>query len=395
MGRVPFPARTRIPSPAPAAGSRPSLPRRIGPGLLLSLAVGAFTLALSHIIPAASPALVAIVLGTLAANTVLRRPATEKVLLPGLRVSSRTVLRIGIALLGLQLALGDVLELGPLTLLTVVAVVGLGMGAGLLAGRLLHLPLTQTILVSCGFSICGAAAVAAASSALEGTARGARDDREQDRSVQAERGGVQLETQTATAIALVVLFGTLMIPLVPLLAVALDLPAPGSGTWAGASILEVAQVVAAGSMMGTDALGTAVLVKLARVLMLAPVIAIVTAVMLRAASTRRGSAEHRDDLPQEGGSPARVDRARPPIMPMFVLAFLVAVGVRSLGIVPSPALDLLSTVQALLLASAMFALGTGLRADLLRQVGGRPVALAAILAVVVLAVGLAGALVAV
>src|SRR5690625_41273 len=86
-----------MPSPAPAAGSRPSLPRRIGPGLLLSLAVGAFTLALSHIIPAAFPALVAIVLGTLAANTVLRRPATEKVLLPGLRVSSRTVLRIGIA----------------------------------------------------------------------------------------------------------------------------------------------------------------------------------------------------------------------------------------------------------------------------------------------------------
>src|SRR5699024_11999470 len=91
-GRVPLPSRPRLPPPPPAAGSRPPLPRRIGPGLLLSLAVGAFTLALSHIIPAASPALVAIVLGTLAANTVLRRPATEKVLLPGLRVSSRTVL---------------------------------------------------------------------------------------------------------------------------------------------------------------------------------------------------------------------------------------------------------------------------------------------------------------
>src|SRR5699024_10479796 len=158
-------------------------------------------------------------------------------------------------------------------------------------------------------------------------------------------------------------------------------------------ILEVAQVVAACSMMGTDALGTAVLVKLARVLMLAPVIAIVTAVMLRAASTRRGSAEHRDDLTQEGGSLARVERSRPPIMPMLVLAFLVAVAVRSLGIVPSPSLALLSTLQALLLASAMFALGTGLRDYLLRQVGGCPVALEAILAGVVLAVGLAGALV--
>ena len=392
---MPLPVRTRTPSPAPTAGSRPSLPRRIGPGLLLSLAVGAFALALSHLVPAASPALVSIAIGALAANTMLRRPGTATVLQPGLRVSSRTVLRIGIALLGLQLALGDVLALGPLTLLTVVAVVGLGMGAGLLAGRLLHLPVTQTVLISCGFSICGAAAVAAASSALEGSARRSPDDREDDRSAQAGHGGVQLETQTATAIALVVLFGTLMIPLVPVLGVALGLPAPGSGTWAGASILEVAQVVAAGSMMGTEALSTSVLVKLARVLMLAPVIAILTAVMIRSGSARRGPAESRDGLPQEGGSPARVDRARPPIVPMFVLAFLVAVGIRSLGVVPSPVLDLLSTVQALLLASAMFALGTGVRADLLRQVGGRPVALAAILAVVVLAVGLAGALVAV
>src|SRR5699024_2123121 len=153
------------------------------------------------------------------------------------------------------------------------------------------------------------------------------------------RGGIQLETQTAIAIALKVLFGTLMIPLVLLLALTLDLPAPRSATRACATILEVAPAVAAAIMSGTHAVRTAVLVKLARALRQAPLIAIVTAEMLRAASTRRGSAEHRDDLPQEGGSPARVDRARPPIMPMFVLAFLVAVGVRSLGIVPSPALD--------------------------------------------------------
>src|SRR5699024_5796303 len=154
------------------------------------------------------------------------------------------------------------------------------------------LPLTQTILVSCGFSICGAAAVAAASSALEGTARGARDDREQDRSVQAERGGVQLETQTATAIALVVLFGTLMIPLVPLLAVALGPPAPGWRTGAGASVPEAGPVAAAGSTRGRGGRGAAGLVKLAGVLMRAPALAIVSAVMRRAASTRRGSAEH-------------------------------------------------------------------------------------------------------
>lgn len=356
----------------------------MAPGLLLSLTVGAAALALSLLVPAASPALVAIVVGVVAANTVLRRPAVASVLRPGLGVSSRTVLRIGIALLGLQLALGDVLALGGRTLLVVVAVVGLGMGAGMLAGRLLKLPLAQTVLISSGFSICGAAAVGAASSALAASHRPApaahgHPRAAADRGEDGHQGDAALEMQTATAIALVVLVGTLMIPLVTLAAGALGMSPAQGGTWAGASILEVAQVVAAGSLMGQEALGTAVLVKLARVLLLAPVIAILTACLLRAAAA--GEQEGR------GG-------ARPPLVPMFIIAFMVAVAVRSLGVLPLPVIDAAGMAQSLLLAAAMFALGTGVRADLLRQVGGRPVALAAILAVVVTGTGLLGSLVA-
>lgn len=386
MERVSSPATVRTNDPL---RSRPaSRARDVVPGLLLSLAVGAGALLVSHLAHGASPALVAIAIGVVAANTVLRRSRPASVLRPGLAVASRTVLRVGIALLGLELALGDVLALGPATLLVVVAVVGLGMGAGLLAGRLLRLPLAQTVLISCGFSICGAAAVAAATSALETAgsaagggrgdpAGGARSGAAKGGAPDEVQGGGQLEMQTATAIALVVLFGTLMIPVVPLASAALGLPAAGSGTWAGASIHEVAQVVAAGSMMGEEALGTAVLVKLARVLMLAPVIAILTMSLRRTASAR--------ERPRTGG-------ARPPLVPVFIIAFLVAVGVRSLGIVPEAVLDAAGIVQTLLLASAMFALGTGVRADLLRQVGGRPVVLAVILTIVVTTVGLAGAL---
>ena len=378
MERVSSSAPPRVSPPRPGRRSGRAAPHRIIPGLALSVAVGVFALLLSRLVPAASPALVAIVLGALAANTVLRWPGPAEMLQPGLALSSRTVLRIGIALLGLQLALGDVLALGATPLLTVVAVVGLGMGAGLLAGRLLRLPLAQSVLISCGFSICGAAAVAAAATTLESDRR-LRGVRDQHRPPQEGRGGVQLETHTATAIALVVLFGTLMIPLVPLASAALGLSGTSAGTWAGASILEVAQVVAAGSLVGTEALGTAVLVKLARVLMLAPVIAILTACLLRGAPGRG-----------HDGTAA----ARPPVVPGFVIAFLVAVGVRSLGILPQPVVEATGTVQSLLLAAAMFALGTGVRTQLLRQVGGRPVVLAVFLVGVVTVIGLVGALLA-
>ncbi|MFC0673389.1 YeiH family protein [Brachybacterium hainanense] len=329
------------------------------PGLILSLAIGAAAVGVSTLVPAASAALIAIVLGALGAN--LR--ALPAALKPGLDLSAKTVLRIGIVLLGLQLALGDVIALGPATLLVIVAVVGLGIGGGLLLGRLLRLPRDLTILISCGFSICGAAAVAAVSGAL-----GGRED---------EEATERLETRTATAVALVVVFGTLMIPLLPLAARLLDLDAAVAGTWAGASIHEVAQVVAAGSILGGPALDAAVLVKLGRVLLLAPVIA------LLALSLRSGG---RGDATARG--------KRPPLVPLFVIGFLAAVLLRSIGIVPLPVLDAAQLLQAVLLAAAMFALGTGVRISLLRQVGGRPVVLAVLLTLLVAAIGLAGAMLA-
>ncbi|MCK6091281.1 putative sulfate exporter family transporter [Micrococcus endophyticus] len=125
---------------------------------------------------------------------------------------------------------------------------GVTFAATLAIGRALRLPWDLTALVASGFSICGAAAVAAADSVV-------RARRE----------------MAATAIGLVVLFGTLMIPLMPLLTGALGLDERTAGLWIGASTHEVAQVVAAGGLVGGAALSVAVTVKLARVVMLAPV----------------------------------------------------------------------------------------------------------------------------
>lgn len=334
--------------------------RIIAPGLVLALLVGIGALLLSRAVPALSPALVAIALGAVAVNVGVLPPS----LAPGLDVAARPVLRVGIVLLGLQLALGDVIALGPGVIALIVAVVAGGLGAGILIGRALRLPAAQTLLVACGFSICGAAAVAAVAGSLRippGT--GEPGDAQND-------AADRIETQTATAVALVVVCGTLMIPLLPLGASLLGLDEHSAGIWAGASVHEVAQVVAAGDILGPEALRIAVLVKLGRVLLLAPVIAA---------------------LARRGDGAARAGATRPPLVPWFVVAFLAAVLVRSLGVLPVPVLQAARPVQVVCLTAAMFALGTGVRGRLLARMGARTAVLAVAVTLVVAGLGLAGA----
>ncbi|MGN6722367.1 MAG: putative sulfate exporter family transporter, partial [Marmoricola sp.] len=227
--------------PAIAAMRRPAAL----PGVLLAVAGGAIGMAAGHLDSIVSPLLVAMALGMLAAN-VVTLPSSLR---PGLTWAGRTLLRAGVVLLGLQLSLRDVAALGPGVLAVVVAVVVTGVAGGRWLGMRLGLSQTQSLLIACGFSICGAAAVAA----VEG-------------SIDAE------DEEVATAVALVVAFGTAMIGLLPALAGLLGLSHRVAGVWAGASIHEVAQVVAAGGVIGGGAVAAAVVVKLARVLLLAPVV---------------------------------------------------------------------------------------------------------------------------
>ena len=335
-------------APAPAPHVRTGGP--LLPGLVACALAVVICLGLSRLLPTISPLLMAIVLGAVVVNTV-RLPQTAK---PGLAFSARRLLRLGIVLLGLQLMLSDLAGLGVGMIVVVVAVVGGGTLASVLAGRLLGLSPTQSLLIACGFSICGAAAVAALDGVIEA------DDEE-----------------VVIAIALVVVFGTLMIPLVPLVGHALGLSTAQLGLWAGGSIHEVAQVVAAGGAIGGSALGLAVVVKLARVLMLAPVIATV--------SLRRRRA-----LEATGG--VACTGKRPPVVPLFVVGFIAMAVLSSTGILPSSVLDVAKVAQTALLAAAMFALGCGVNLTALRRVGPRPVVLAVISTLIVASVSLIGVL---
>lgn len=319
----------------------------LGPGLALCAAASGTAWAITRLVPIVSPLLVAILLGIAVAAT---RPLPEAVR-PGLAFSGRSVLRAGIVLLGLQLSLREIAGLGAGAIAIVVAVVVGGLTGALLVGKWLGLCWTQRLLIACGFSICGAAAVAAT-----------------DGTVDAD------EDEVATAIALVVVFGTLMIAVVPLGVVALGLGDDTAGLWAGASIHEVAQVVAAGGIIGGGALSAAVVVKLARVLMLAPVLIWV--------GWRQRKLMAAD---------ARADTRLPPLIPLFVAGFVAMVMVNTWLPVPAGVREAAAVVQTLLLGAAMFALGCGVRVGDLRRAGPRPLILAVFTTALVALIGLVGA----
>jgi uncharacterized integral membrane protein (TIGR00698 family) len=312
-------------------------------GVLVAVAVGGLCLALARLFPIISPLLLAILLGVAWRNTF----GVPSVLAAGITFSAKKLLRTGIVLLGLQIAVGEVIGLGWGMILVVVAVVGIGMVGTYALGRAFGLSPSQSMLIAAGFSICGAAAVAGAEGVLKAK-----------------------EEEVVTALAMVVLFGTLMIPVVPLASGLMGMDSYTAGLWAGASIHEVAQVVAVGGILGGTALSVAVVVKLCRVLMLAPVMAVLSMRQRRV------------------GAPG----STPPLVPFFVVAFLVAVVLRSSGFIPESVLGAAAAIQTVLLAAAMFALGCGVRFSVLRKVGIKPFAVGGLSTLLVAGVGLMGVL---
>ncbi|WP_233437781.1 YeiH family protein [Agromyces laixinhei] len=231
-------------------------------------------------------------------------------------------------LLGLKLSLVDIASLGWISIATTVAVVVLTFVGTIGLGRALGLPGHQPLLVASGFSICGASAIGAMGAAVR-----ARDE------------------EQAVPVALVTLCGTLAIAVLPALWHPLGLSNLQFGHWVGAGVHDVGQVVATAQIAGTAALAVAVVVKLTRVLMLAPMVAITAAVERRRAADAAGP--------------------RPAIVPLFVAGFLAAVLLNTLVPLPEWVRSGADAVQTTLLAMALFALGASIRLGELATTGWR------------------------
>ena len=306
-----------------------SVPRRV---VLPGLAVAASAALVAWLVHLAVPAVpiltAAVALGIVVGQVPALRPTLAGRLAPGFRVAARRLLRLGIVLLGLKLSLLDIAELGWVSILATIAVVVATFVGTIGLGRALGLPGHQPVLVASGFSICGASAIGA----MAATVR-ARDE------------------EQAVPVALVTLCGTLAIAVLPALWHPLGLSATGFGHWVGAGVHDVGQVVATAQLAGSAALAVAVVVKLTRVLMLAPMVAITAAVERRRAIEPTGP--------------------RPAIVPLFVAGFLAAVLLNTFVPLPEPVLVAADLVQTALLATALFALGASIRFAELARTGWR------------------------
>jgi uncharacterized integral membrane protein (TIGR00698 family) len=281
---------------------------------------------IGRLVPVASPLVVGVVLGIAWRFFAGTRP----VVTPGLRFAATWLLRSGVLLLGMQLAIADVVHFGLPVLLVVLASVTGGFFATLWSGRLLGLSPPRRLLVATGVSICGASAVAAANSVADGS-----------------------EEDVATAVTSVTLLGTLAIAVFPAVAGLLGLTDPRFGIWTGASVHEVGQVVAIGGAAGAVVLQAAVVIKLTRVVLLAPLVALM-------------------------GLHRRRSGARPPLVPWFVAGFVVLAAVRATGVVPAAVASAVQVTANLLLCAGMFGLGAAVDLRAVLRTGGRALAAGAL-----------------
>lgn len=306
---------------------------RVYPVWILGVAVAGLAALVAWGVSTAVPAVplltVAVLLGIIVGQLPVLRPALAGPLQPGLSVAAHRLMRLGVVLLGLKLSLVDIAGLGWVTITSTVLIVLLTFFGTLWLGRLVGLPGHEPLLIATGFAICGASAIGAMSGVLNAKDR-----------------------ETATPVALVTLCGTLAIGVLPLLWHPLGLTDLQFGHWVGAGVHDVGQVVATAQIAGSAALAVAVVVKLTRVLMLAPIVAGV------AVYERRRLA-----------APAAT--LRPPVLPLFVAGFLTMVLVRTVVPLPPAVLDAADLVQTVLLAMALFGLGTAVRLGELLRTGGR------------------------
>ena len=291
-----------------------------------------------------SPLIVGIILGMLYANSLRNRlPETW---VPGIKFCSKQVLRAGIVLYGFRLTFQSVIAIGSSAILIDVIIVTCTLLLGLLVGKLLKMDDDLALLTATGSAICGAAAVLGAEPVVKSEPH-----------------------KTAVAVSTVVIFGTLSMFIYPILyrAGVFDLTPEPMGLYTGSTLHEVAHVVGAGNAMGKEISDSAIIVKMIRVMLLAPVLLIMSFALARRAVRA-----------VKGETAANSQRGKITI-PWFAFGFLAVIGFNSFDLLPAPVVNGINNLDTFMLTMAMTALGAETSFEKFKQAGAKPFLLAAIL----------------
>jgi len=286
-----------------------------------------------------SPLIVGIILGMIYANT-LRRHLPEE-WAPGITFCSKKILRLAIILYGFKLTFQNVEQVGFQAILIDAAVIVITIVLGMLIGKLLGIGGELSLLTATGSAICGAAAVLGAESVLNNK-----------------------PYKTAVAVSTVIVFGTTGMFLYPVLYRMgfLHLTSFQWGIYTGSTVHEVAHVVGAANAMGNNIVSTAIIVKMIRVIFLAPVL-LVYAFMVSRRRRKNGQDVEKKKI----------------AIPWFAFGFIAVIIFNSFNLLPDMMVSDINYCDTFLLTMAMTALGMETDFNKFKQAGAKPFLLALIL----------------
>ena len=365
----------------------PDRARAVLPGLALALAVAAMATVVGQHVPLVGSVVPGAVLGAVIA--VVIKPGER--LAPGLRYASSFVLQCSVVLLGTQLSIAEAARVGVTSLPVMLGTLAVCLGAAWLYGRLLGVPRDLRTLIGVGTGICGGSAIAAVSPVIEAAS-----------------------TDVAYAISTIFLFNIAAVLVFPVIGHAIGMSQQSFGLFAGTAVNDTSSVVATATTYGSAAASHAVVVKLVRTLMIIPIclgLAALTARRQRSAPEPGMIADGRipvvegripvveGQIPVVDGrvsvvaaapavsarmSPWRVMR----LVPWFLVGFVAAAALNSVGVIPAGAHGPLQHVSVFLVGVALSAIGLSTDVAALRKAGPKPLLLGALLWITVAAASL-------
>ena len=323
---------------------------RLLPGFCLALCIAGIAKAVEGVLPmhVVGASVIALFAGMIINS--FWRPAWAA---PGLKFTSKKVLKFAIILLGASLSVNVILSVGRLSLMVMFFTLLTCFGGGYIIGRLLGLNWKLSNLISAGTGICGGSAIAAIAPVIDA----------EDRDI-------------AYAMSATFLFDMAMIVLFPIMGRALGLSDQAYGLWAGTAVNDTSSVVAAGYAFSEGGGDSATMVKLTRTLAIIPTVLVFAFVSVRLARKK-----------QQESSGVKVNVWG--LFPWFILGFLALAAINSTGIIPAEISSIAKAASKFLMVSALAAIGLGTSLKDMKKAGVNPMLHGFIISVLVVIVALA------
>lgn len=307
------------------------------PGVLLALLIAAAAKFLESLLPVhiIGASVIALFLGML----INHFKAPSPILAPGLKLTSKKLLKLAIILLGASLSMGTIINVGKLSLTVMIFTLLTCFGGGYFIGKALHLNWKLSNLISAGTGICGGSAIAAIAPVIDAE-----------------------DTDIAYAMSATFLFDMVMILLFPILGQLLGLSDMAYGLWAGTAVNDTSSVVAAGYAYSEAAGDFATMVKLTRTLSIIPTVLIFAFINMKL--------KHKAALSSGEEIQKKVNLLS--LFPWFIAGFIGLALLNSFNFIPVGLSNAAKETSKFLMIAALGAIGMGTSFKDMKKAGFAP-----------------------